>query len=47
MSQSQSGFKPDESCTNQLLTIMDQIHKYFDKGHEVRSLFLDMSKAFV
>ena len=42
----QSGFKAGDSCTIQLLSIMHQIYKYFDDGHEVRSVFLDMSKAF-
>ena len=34
----QSGFKPGDSCINQLLS--------FDDGFEVRSVFLDISKAF-
>ena len=46
ISQSQSGFKPGDSCTNQLLSIIHQIYKSFDDGREVRSAFLDMSKAF-
>ena len=46
ISQNQSGFKPGDSCTNQLLSITHQIHKSFDNGHEVLSVFLDMSKAF-
>ena len=45
-SQNQSGFKPGDSCTNQLLSITHQIYKSFDDGHEVLSMFLDMSKAF-
>ena len=45
VSQNQSGFKPGDSCTNQLLSITHQIYKSFDDGHEVRSVFLDMSKA--
>ena len=35
ISQNQSGFKPGDSCTNQLLSIMNQIYKSFDDGHEV------------
>ena len=46
ISQNQSGFKPGDSCTNQLLSITDQIYKSLDEGHEVRSVFLDISKAF-
>ena len=44
ISQNQSGFKPGDSCTNQLLSITHQIYK--SDGHEVRSVFIDMSKAF-
>ena len=44
--QNRSGFKPGDSCTNQLLSITHQIYKSFDDGHDVRSVFLDMSKAF-
>ena len=44
--QNRSGFKPGDSCTNQLLSITHQIYKSFDDGHEVRSVFLDMPKAF-
>ena len=40
ISQNQSGFKPGDSCTNQLLSITQQICKSFD------DVFLDMSKAF-
>ena len=45
-SQNQSGFKPDDSCTNQFLTIMLQIYKSVDDGHEVQSVFLDLPKTF-
>ena len=44
--QNQPDFKPGDSCTNQLLLITHQIYKSFDDGHEVRSVFLDMSQAF-
>ena len=37
ISQSQSGFKPGDSCTNHLLSITHQIYKSFDDGHEVHS----------
>ena len=46
MSLNQSGFKPGDSCVNQLLSITHQIFQFLDNGHEVRSVFLDMSKAF-
>ena len=46
ISQNQSGFKPGDSCTNQLLSNRHQIYKYFDDGHEFRSVLLDMSKTF-
>ena len=46
ISQNQSGFKPGDSCTNQLLSNTHQIYKSFDDSHEVGSVFLDMSKAF-
>ena len=38
--------KPGDTCTNQPLSIAHQIYKSFDVGHEVRSVFLDMSRAF-
>ena len=42
----QSGFKPVDSCIIQLLSITHEIYKSFDDGLEVRSVFLDISKAF-
>ena len=42
----QSGFKPGDSCINQLLPITHEIYSSFDDGFEVRSVFLDISKAF-
>ena len=42
----QSGFKPGDSCINQLLSITHNIYKSFDDGYEVRGVFLDISKAF-
>ena len=35
-----------DSCTNQLLSIAHEILATFDDGHEVRGVFLDISKAF-
>ena len=42
----QPGFKPGDSCINQLLSITHEIYKSFDDGLEVRGVFLDISKAF-
>ena len=46
ISQHQSGFKPRNSCINQLLSITHEIYQSFDEGFAVRSAFLDISKAF-
>ena len=46
ISSSQSGFKPGDSCINQLLSITHEICSFFDKVHEVRSVILNISKAF-
>ena len=47
ISPNQSGFKPGDSCVNQLLSITHQTFKSpLKNGHEVRSVFLNMSKAF-
>ena len=46
ISHNQSGFKPGNSCINQLLAITHEIHKTCDKDFEVRGVFLDISKAF-
>ena len=42
----QSGFKPGDSCINQLLSITHEIYESFDLELEARSVFLDTSKAF-
>ena len=44
----QSGFRPGDSTTNQLLYLVDEIHQAFDNTEcfEVRAVFLDISKAF-
>ena len=42
----QSGFQPGDSVTNQLISLADSIHSSIDINLEVRSVFLDMSKAF-
>ena len=46
VSPNQSGFKPGDSCINQLLSITHEIFQSFDEGFEVSSVFLDISKAF-
>ena len=44
----QSGFRPGDSTTNQLLFLVDEIRQAFEdpKSLEVRAVFLDISKAF-
>ena len=44
----QSGFRPGDSCPNQLLYLVNEIHKAFEdpKSLELRAVFLDISKAF-
>ena len=42
----QSGFKPSDSCINQLLSVTHEIYSSFDDGFEVGSVFLDIYKAF-
>ena len=44
----QSGFRPSDSCINQLIEITHEIFKVFDCNPplEVRSVFLDIYKAF-
>ena len=44
-SQNQSGFKPGDSCINQLISITHDILNLLDEGLEVRGVFLDISKA--
>ena len=46
ISPNQSGFKPGDSCINQLLAITHETYKSFDDGFEVTGVFLDTSKAF-
>ena len=46
ISSDQSGFKPGDSCINQLLAIAHEIYTSFDDRFEVRGVFLDISKAF-
>ena len=46
ISPAQSGFKPGDSCINQLLSITHEIYQSMDEGYEIRGVFLDISKAF-
>ena len=46
ISKNQSGFRPGDSCINQLLSITHEIYQSFDDNLEVRAIFLDISKAF-
>ena len=47
IAQKQSGLKPDDPSINRLLSITHQIHKLFDDRFEARSVFLDVTKAFL
>ena len=48
ITKNQSGFRPGDSTTNQLLYIVNEIHKAFKdpKSLEGCAVFLDISKAF-
>ena len=48
ITKNQSGFRPGDSTTNQLLYLTNDIHEAFEnpKSLEVRVVFLDISKAF-
>ena len=48
ITKNQSGFTPGDSGTNQLLSLIHDVHVAFDDNSclEVRSVYLDMSKAF-
>ena len=46
ITKNQSGFQPNDSVTNQLISLVESINSAFDINHEVRSVYLDMSKAF-
>ena len=47
ISPKQSGFRPGDSCTNQLLSIAHEILSAFDGGHEVRVSFLIYLKRLI
>ena len=46
ISQHQSGFKYADSCINQFLSVTHEIYQSFDEDYNVRSVFLNISKAF-
>ena len=46
ISPAQSGFKPGDSCINQLLSITHEIYHSMDEGYEIRGIFFDISKVF-
>ena len=48
ITKNQSGFRPGDSGTNQLIYLVHEIFKNFDcvENLETRSIYLDMSKAF-
>ena len=46
ISENQSGFKPGDSCVNQLIAITHKIFSSFDDDYNVGGVFLDISKAF-
>ena len=46
ISESQSGFKPGDSCVNQLLAITNEMFPSFNGNSKVKLVFLDISKIF-
>ena len=42
----QSGFKPVDSCRNQLVSSTHEIYQSFEDGFEIKGVFVDISKAF-
>ena len=48
ITKNQSGFRPGDSTTSQLMDLVDEIHHAFDNTQslEFRAIFLDISKAF-
>ena len=48
LNSNQFGFHPSDSCINQLLAITHDISEVFNGNspHEIRSVFLDISKVF-
>ena len=46
VSPAQSGFKPGDSCIDQLLSITHKIYHSMDEGYDIRGVFLDILKSF-
>ena len=46
MSNSQSGFRPGDSCIYQLISITSNIFESFENYDETLALFFDISKTF-
>ena len=46
ISKNQSGFRPGDSCINQILSMTHEIYQPFDDNLEVRAVFLDITTAF-
>ena len=48
ITKNQSGFRPGDSTTNQLLFLVDEIHQAFEDRNsiEVRAVFLDIFQSF-
>ena len=46
ITKNQSGFRPNDSVTSQLICLVDSIHSSLDINLDVCPVFLDMSKAF-
>ena len=46
ISNNQTGFRPKYSVTTHTIYLAESIRSSFDINYEVRSVFLDMSKAF-
>ena len=47
ISKNQSGFRPGDSCINQLLSITHEIYQSFDDNLEVTSVFLHYLKHLI
>ena len=47
MSENQSGFKPGDSCVNQLLAITREIFSSFDNNDNVRGYSLTFQKLLI
>ena len=46
ISKNHSGFRPDDSCSNQLLSIAHEIYQSVDDSLDVSAVFLDICKVF-